>query len=100
MLRIYTAGSFPVDGTAPYTRKSDISTPTAPEQRYDQVQFSSCLDQTARRLKETVGHISQEIRTQTTSQDLEQLRRQVLSGEYQPNPQEIAARMLLMTEDG
>ena len=98
MLRIYTAGSFPVDGTAPYTRKSDVSVPTVPEQRYDQVQFSSCLDKTARRLKEAVGRISQEVRTQTTAQDLEQLRHQVLSGEYQPNPQEIATRMQLITE--
>ncbi len=99
MLRIYTGGSCPVGGTAPYNRKSDATAPVAPEQRYDQVQFSSCLDETERRLKETVGHISQEVRTQTTTQELEQLRRQVLSGEYQPNPREIAARMLLMTED-
>lgn len=100
MLRIYAAGSFPMEGAAPYTRKSDVSVPAAPEQRYDQVQFSSCLDQTVRRLKEAVGHISQEVRTQTTTQDLEQLRRQVLSGQYRPNPQEIAARMLLITEGG
>lgn len=98
MLRIYPGGSSPVSGASLYNRKSDLSTPVSAEQRYDQIQFSSHLDETARRVKETVGRLSQEIRTQVTTKDVERLRQQVANGEYQPSSREIAARMLLLKE--
>ena len=44
--------------------------------------------------------MSQEIRSRVSAQDLEHLRQQVSDGTYQPNPREIAARMLLMKEGG
>ena len=100
MFRIYTGGSCPVGGTAPYNRKSDAVNPAAPGQRYDQVQFSSQLDATGRRLKETVARLSQEVRTRITTQELDHLRQQVSAGTYQPDAGEIAARMLLFREDG
>ena len=100
MFRIYPGGSCPVGGTAPYNRKSETVNPVSPGQRYDQVQFSSHLDETERRLKETVAQLSQQVRTQVTTQDVERLRQQVASGEYQPDAGEIAARMLLFREDG
>lgn len=85
-------------GTSFYNRKSDSSSPACLEQRYDQVQFSSHLDARSKRLKETVGRLSHEVRTSVTTQDIEQLRQQVASGNYQPDPHEIAARMLLRRE--
>lgn len=101
MLRIYTNGSCPVGSTAPYSnnRKSDAVTPSS-GQRYDQVEFSSYLDEREKRLKKTVGRLSQEIRARVTTQDVERLRQQVADGSYQPNAGEIAARMLLLREDG
>ena len=98
--RIYTGGSCPLGGTVPYNRKSDAPGSISPGQRYDQIQFSSHLDETERRVKETVGRLSQEIRTRVTTQDVERLQKQVASGQYQPNAREIAARMLLLREDG
>ena len=100
MLRIYTGGGCPVNSATPSNRKSDSFNPAGLEQRYDQVQFSSHLDEMSKRVKETVGRLSQEIRACVTTQDIERLRQQVNSGDYQPAPQEIAARMLLLREDG
>ena len=99
MLRIYTGGGCPISSSSLYNRKSDLSNPVPAEQRYDQIQFSSHLDETGKRVKETVGRLSQEIRTQVTTQDVERLRRQVANGEYQPSCREIAARMLLLRGD-
>lgn len=98
MFRIYTGGSCPVGNTAQYNRKSDIVNPVFSGQRYDQVQFSSHLDETERRLKETVSCLSREVRTRVTTQDVERLQQQVASGQYQPNASEIASRMLLFRE--
>ena len=100
MFRIYPGGSCPVGGTAQYNRKSDAVSPVFSGQRYDQVQFSSHLDETERRLKETVSHLSQEVRTRVTTQDMDRLRQQVAAGQYQPNAGEIAARMLLLRGEG
>lgn len=99
MLRIYLGGSSPISSTSPHNRKSDLPTPVSTEQQYDQIRFSSHLDETSRRVKETVGRLSQEIRTQVTTQDVERLRQQVANGEYQPSSQEIAARMLLLRKE-
>lgn len=99
MFRIYTGGGCPISSIPSYNRKADLSSPVPVEQRYDQVQFSSHLDETGKRVKETVGRMSQEIRSRITTQDVDRLRQQVASGEYQPAPREIAARMLLYRED-
>ena len=47
------------------------------------------------RMKELVGRISQEIRIRPTCREIESLQVQIREGRYQPDPQEIAARMLL-----
>lgn len=96
---IYPGGMYPVSGVTPYGQKNDAAAQKVPEQRYDQVQFSSHLDETEKRIKETVGELSREIRTRPTHQELEELRQQVASGTYVADPREIAARMLLMRED-
>ena len=100
MLRIYTGGGCPVNSASPYNRKADSFNPACLEQRYDQVRFSSRLDESNKRVKETVGRLSQEARTRVTAQDIEHLRQQVANGDYQPVPREIAARMLLLRKDG
>lgn len=45
-----------------------------------------------------VGRLSQEVRTATTTGDIQALRQSVASGEYTPNPMAIAGRMLFLTE--
>lgn len=97
---IYPGGMYPVSGMTACGKKSDAACSRISEQHYDQVQFSSHLDEMEKRVKETVGRVSQEIRIRPTHQELAELREQVASGTYQINPQEIAARMLLVREDG
>ena len=99
MFRIYMGEGYPVMGTMPYGKKSDAVNITSPMQQYDQVQFSSHLDEAEKRMRETVSRLSQEIRTRVTAQDVKHLQQQVATGEYQPSPREIAARMLLLRED-
>lgn len=96
---IYPAGTYPASGVTPYNKKNDAAYSRVSEQRYDQVQFSSHLDEMEKRLKNTVGHISQEIRIRPTHQEIEDLRQQIAAGTYQVDAREIAARMLLR-EDG
>lgn len=98
ILRVGTGTACNVGGIASYSRKPDTSTAVCPGQRYDQFQFSTCLDKTEKRVKQVVGHLSQEIRSRVSAQNLEHLRQQVSDGSYQPNPHEIAARMLLLKE--
>ena len=45
-----------------------------------------------------VSKLSQEVRTATTTGDIQTLRQSVSSGEYTPDPAAIAGRMLFLTE--
>ena len=78
------AGRSPQAGAAHST-----SRPQAERQVYDQFQLSIQPSGEETRMKELVGRISQEI---------ESLQAQIREGRYQPDPQEIAARMLLQKE--
>ena len=64
-------------------------------QVYDQFQLSIQPSGEETRMKELVGRISQEIRIRPTCREIESLQAQIREGRYQPDPQEIAARMLL-----
>jgi negative regulator of flagellin synthesis FlgM len=46
-----------------------------------------------------VGRLSQEVRTATTTGDIQALRQSVASGAYTPDPMAIAARILFLTEE-
>lgn len=95
---IYPGGMYPLNGLTPHGKKSEAVYSRTLDQRYDQVDFSMHLDETEKRIKETVGQVSRAIRLRPARQELEELRRQVMDGSYQPDPQEIAARMLLREE--
>ena len=45
-----------------------------------------------------VSRLSQEVRTATTTGDIQALRQSVSTGEYTPDPMAIAGRMLFLTE--
>lgn len=47
---------------------------------------------------DTVSRLSQEVRTATTTGRIQELRQAVSSGEYVPDPVEIAKRMLFHLE--
>ena len=89
---IYPGGTYPV-GTTPYGKKSESEPARTSGQHYDQVQSEA-----EKRVRETAGQITRQIRTRPSRQELEALRQQVSSGTYQVDAKEIAARMLLMEE--
>ena len=93
---IYPTGIYSAGSISSYARKNGASSVKTSEQRYDQVQFSSHLDEMEKRVKETVGQISRQVRIRPTHQEIETLRQQVADGTYQANPGEIAAHMLLL----
>ena len=94
---IGSGGTHPV-AAALYGKKGEPESVRTSGQHYDQVQFSSHLSETEKRIKETSGQLVQQIRTRPSRQELEALRQQVSSGTYQVDAKEIAARMLLMEE--
>lgn len=74
-------------GDQPRTESSyDSFSRTAPRSESEQFQM------------ELVSRITKEIRTAVTTGDIQELRSQIRKGEYDPDPAEIAARMLLMGE--
>ena len=98
-LQLYAGKAYPLGGTVPCNKKSDGAEPASVEQRYDQVEFSACMDDTQRRIRKTVGRLAQEVRTQVTSQDMKNLHQQLERGDYRPDASRIAARILLLGED-
>lgn len=48
---------------------------------------------------EMVSRLSREVRTAHTTGDIQDLRREVSSGEYAPDPMAIAGRMLFLVEE-
>ncbi len=66
---------------------------------YDSVNFSSVLAGEDAMQKNMVSRISQEVRTATTTGDIQALKRAVAAGEYVPDPMEIADKILFMVGD-
>lgn len=64
--------------------------------RFDQVAFSTGVEGEQRFRMDLVSRLSQEVRTATTSGDIQTIARQISSGVYKPDATETAARILLM----
>lgn len=65
---------------------------------YDSLTISSSSEE-SRFHMELVGRLSQEVRTNTTTGDVQRLKQAVSSGQYTPDPMAIAARMLFLSEE-
>ena len=65
---------------------------------YDSLTISSSSEE-SRFHMELVGRLSQEVRTATTTGDVQRLKHAVSTGQYTPDPMAIAARMLFLTEE-
>ena len=73
----------------------------AAESSFDQITLSARAGQeTSTAFRDLAAALSHQVRTYNTTGRVQELRRQVQSGEYQIEPRETAARMLLMMEDG
>lgn len=77
---------------------TDTTVQATTGRNYDSAAFSPIPEERSSFL-DMVSHLSQEVRTATTTGDIQALRQQVASGEYTPDPEAIAARMLLLSED-
>lgn len=77
-------------------RESRVPAP-AGNNSYDSVTVSM-PSQSSRFHMDLVSRLSQEVRTATTTGDIANLRQQVLSGTYTPDPMAIAAKILFMGE--
>ena len=66
---------------------------------YDSADFSKYTGGSTSFHMNLVSRLSQEVRTATTTADIRELHQQGSSGEYQPDAQEIAKRMLFCMEE-
>ena len=82
----------------PYQKRGGLAQPAA-ERNYDSATFSSLLDGKNSAQMDVVSRLSREVRTATTTGDIQELRRAVSAGEYTPDPMAIAGRILLLVED-
>lgn len=74
-------------------------TSSSPASQYDSASFSAIADAASRFRMDTVSRLTQEVRTATTTGKLQELRKSVASGEYVPDPAEIAKRILFISEE-
>lgn len=66
---------------------------------YDHFSVSTPAAQDRGTFRDMVASLSYQVRTYNTTGKIQELRRQVSSGEYQIEPRETAARMLLLMEE-
>lgn len=80
-------------------QKRGTAARTTVEPNYDSAAFSPRPAGKSGFQMELVSRLSHEVRTATTTGDIQELRRAVSAGEYAPDPMAIAGRMMLLTED-
>ncbi len=69
------------------------------ESSFDQITLSARAGQeTSTAFRDLAAALSHQVRTYNTTGRVQELRRQVMDGEYRPDARETAARMLLLTE--
>lgn len=81
-------------------RLSGAARTAAQDGYYDHFTVSSAAAQDRSSFREMVASLSYQVRTYNTTGKIQELRRQVSAGEYQVEPRETAARMLLLMEEG
>ena len=89
MLQIRSEGYLPIQSVPSRTVRA--------ERKTDKLSLSRDGVGDSRFLREAAS-LSQQVRTTNTTGKIQELRRQVQSGEYHPDARETAARMLLMGE--
>lgn len=69
------------------------------ESSFDQITLSGRAGQeTSPAFRKMAADLSRQVRTCNTTGKVQELHRQVMSGEYRPDARETAARMLLLAE--
>lgn len=93
-----TEGFSPVQPAAPrLTGAAQGDRARTQEGCYDQLTLSaSTRGEEGRSFRAVAADLARQVRTHNTTGKIQELRRQVQTGEYHVSPREIAARMLLM----
>ena len=95
-----TEGFRPIDtSTLRLTGASGAGRAAPQDGYYDQFAVSSAAARDRGSFKDMVASLSYQVRTYNTTGKIQELKKQVSSGEYQIEPRETAARMLLMLGD-
>ena len=84
-------------GYYPAQKRGALSQPVSGP-NYDSADFSAPAARRSFQM-ELVSRLSHEVRTVDTTGDIQELRREVSTGEYTPDPMAIAGRMLLLAEE-
>ncbi|MCI9349367.1 MAG: flagellar biosynthesis anti-sigma factor FlgM [Oscillibacter sp.] len=80
--------------------KRETSAAALSSPNYDSATFSAPAEGSGFQAQmEVVSRLAYEVRTATTTGDIQDLRQAVSSGTYTPDPMSIAARMLFIAED-
>ena len=79
-------------------QRRDSAARTAGEHKYDSASFSASGTERSV-FMDTVSRLSQDVRTATTTGAIQDLRQQVASGTYAPDPEAIAGRILFLVGD-
>lgn len=82
----------------PGSFKRGIAVPESKEGKFDSVQLSAASDKEVSFQKQLVSRISQEVRTATTTGDIQSLRQEIQEGSYVLDPMAIAGRILMYME--
>ena len=81
----------------PAQKRGTLSQPVSGP-NYDSAEFSAPAGRRSFQM-EMVSRLSREVRTATTTGDIQELRKSVSAGEYKPDPAAIAGRMLFLVEE-
>lgn len=88
----------PAAGAVRYSGGHSGESARVHEGHYDQITLSTRPEQENGSFREMVADLSRQVRTVNTTGKIQELRRQVASGQYRPDARETAARILLMAE--
>ena len=91
-------GFLPVSKSVRRTASAGGSRVRPQDRQYDHITLSSSGQEESVGFRAMVASLSQQVRTYNTTGKIQELCRQVSSGEYQISPREVAARMLLVEE--
>lgn len=94
-----TSGAIsPIAVSKPITAAVHSAAANHTTHNYDSATFSRSEKGSSFQM-DLVSRLSQEVRTATTTADIRELHQAVSSGEYTPDPQAIACKLLFFTEE-
>lgn len=88
-------GSLYPTGVTRYHRDSPVLSPKQSSGSFDQLQLSHQMGDGEKRIMALTAEISKQVRMSHSTEEIDQLRRQIDAGIYQIDADKIASRMLL-----